>query len=128
MSLKYEQEVWTSVNVARFERLVKAAGLNLLTKWMPRFGVSLRYPTKLVAEYGTVQSLRIQTGAIVFSSQQAFESSTDQQCREAIIEMHRRLLQAAKTKQGDVEPSGMVLVKTDPPVIPEKAVVNYPAH
>lgn len=102
-----------------FESLIQASGLNLLSKWAPRFLVSLRVPT----EYG----VRIQCGRLLFASPSAFLVASTDEVVEAIAELKTRLSRASQTIQGDVARGGNVEVVTKANV-PAQAMINYPAH
>src|SRR5580693_5431340 len=100
---------------AQLEHLVSAAGLNLLNDHAPRFLVSLRV------------GLRIQCAALTFGTVQAFESATTEQTVVALALIKKRLLQAAKTQQGDIAQGGEVAVEIpEPQEVPSG--IQYPAH
>lgn len=106
------------MTISELEALVTDAGLILISKWAPRFLVSLRVPTT----YGT----RCQAGKIEFVSQHAFETATRDEVTVAINEIKARLERAAKTIQGDVAKGGTVFVGTQCAVA--SSGVQYPAH
>jgi len=106
------------VKQAEFEDLVTGAGLNLLSKYSPRFLISLYVPTT----YGQ----RIQTGKIEFASQQALEAASEEEVAIAITEIKARLERAAGTLRGEIHGGTVVKVATK-----EKATeagISYPAH
>src|SRR2546421_7027859 len=96
------------------EHLVTSAGLNLLNEHPPRFLVSLRV------------GLRIQCATLTFGTQQAFECATIDQTVTALALIKKRLLQAAKTQQGDVAQGGEVAVETPKPQTAPSSI-QYPA-
>jgi hypothetical protein len=106
---------------SEFEDLVSKAGLNLLSRWAPRFIVSLHVPTL----YG----MRRQTAVITFASHAALEAATTEEVQAAIKDAKARLAKAAKTQQGDIAHKDKGEVKV---VVEQKAVaavgINYPAH
>jgi hypothetical protein len=113
-----------------FEDLVAAAGLNLLSRWAPRFIVSLYVPIKILLENGsTVSSMRRQTAVITFVSRQGLEDATSEQCQDAIADAKARLEKAAGTKQGDIshKDGGEVKVVVAQ-VVKQETGVKYPAH
>jgi len=102
----------------QFERLVTGAGLNLLSKYSPRFLISLYVPTT----YG----YRVQTGKIEFASQQALEAASEEEVAKAIAEVRRRLERAAGTLRGEIHGGTVVKVATKEKAA--EAAINYPAH
>lgn len=110
------------MKVEHFEQLVLAAGLNIFSKYAPRFLVSLHVPTT----FGT----RIQTATIAFSSMKAFEAATDTEAQEAIDDTKAQLERAAQTQQGTMARGGVIKVRTKYDEEEEEAqkTVNYPAH
>jgi transcription elongation GreA/GreB family factor len=113
-----------------FEDLVTAAGLNLLSRWAPRFIVSLYVPIKIKLENGTVlTSTRRQTAVITFGSRQGLEDATTEEAQAAIDDAKGRLYKAAKTKQGDIahKDKGEVKVRVEQEVVAPVGI-NYPAH
>lgn len=108
-----------------FEALVQSSGLNLLSKWSPRFGVSLH----VAKSYGGVNGVRMQNGTISFASHAALEAATTEECQAAIDEMKARLFKASKTKQGNIshKDGGEVKVVVAQ-VVKQETGVKYPAH
>jgi hypothetical protein len=104
---------------AEFEDLVSKAGLNLLSRWAPRFIVSLYVPR----EFG----MRRQTAVISFASVEALEAATADECKSAIDETKTRLSRAAQTKQGDIAQGGEVRVRVEQEEVAPVGI-NYPAH
>jgi hypothetical protein len=114
-----------------FEDLVSRAGLNLLSRWSPRFIVSLYVPIKILLENGsTVTSMRRQTAVITFGSQKAMEAATVEEAQAAIDDAKTRLYKAAKTKQGDIahKDKGEVRVRVEQEEVADVVGINYPAH
>lgn len=110
---------------SEFEDLITAAGLNLLSRWAPRFGVSLH----VAKSYGGVNGVRMQNGTISFASHAALEAATTEECQAAIDEMKARLFKASQTKQGNISHKDGGEVKV---VVEQEEVapvgINYPAH
>ncbi|HEX3640125.1 MAG TPA: hypothetical protein VHV10_02420 [Ktedonobacteraceae bacterium] len=104
-----------------FEDLVQSAGLNLLSRWAPRFIVSLHVPTR----YG----MRRQTAVITFVTQEALEAATTEEVQAAIKDAKTRLFKASQTQQGDIahKDKGEVRVRVEQEVA-DVVGINYPAH
>ena len=109
------------MTIEHFEQLVTSAGLNVFSKYAPRFLVSLHVPM----QFGT----RIQTAAIAFSSMRAFEAATVEEAQEAINDTKSQLERAAQTKQGTMARGGVIKARTRLDEEEEtQKTVNYPAH
>jgi hypothetical protein len=104
-----------------FEDLVTAAGLNLLSRWAPRFIVSLYVPR----EFG----IRRQTAVISFASVEALEAATAEEVQAAIKDAKTRLFKASQTQQGDIahKDKGEVRVRVEQEEVAPVGI-NYPAH
>lgn len=88
------------MKVEHFEQLVLAAGLNIFSKYAPRFLVSLHVPKEIPLQNGgVVVSQRIQCDALVFDAAE-FDQMTPEQAKSRIAACVKRLERAAKTKQG----------------------------
>jgi hypothetical protein len=102
-----------------FEQLVAKAGLNLLSKWAPRFLVSLRVPTK----FGGYRS---QSGALIFALG-SFSRATEDEVSQSINILKKNLLRASRTLSGDIG-EGMVVQVETKQLVASAVGINYPAH
>jgi hypothetical protein len=90
------------MTIEQFEHMLTEAGMNVFTKYAPRFLVSLHVPKEIPLQNGSVvTSMRIQCDALVFEAAE-FAQLTHEQARDRIEACKKRLERAAKTKQGVV--------------------------
>ena len=88
------------MTIEHFEQLVTSAGLNIFSKYAPRFLVSLHVPKEIPLQNGSVvTSMRIQCDALAFGAAE-FAMLTPEQAKSQIEACVKRLERAAKTKQG----------------------------
>lgn len=86
----------------QFEQLVTSAGLNIFSKYAPRFLVSLHVAKEIPLQNGgVVVSQRIQCDAMAFAAAE-FAMLTPDVAQRQIDVCKKRLERAAKTKQGVV--------------------------
>jgi len=108
------------MTIEELEQLVKDAGLHLVSKWAPRFLVSLR----VEKEYGC----RYQSGRILYNSMRAFRDADKNETTKCIAELREALYRASQTQQGDVSHEGTVRIGNATKNSESAAGIGYPAH
>ena len=106
------------MTIPELEALVTGAGLHLISKWSPRFLVSLRVDKKF--------GCRRQAGKLEFESTEAFEAATTDEVTVAITELYDELLRASNRKQGVVKKTSVKVATNH--VVTAPTTINYPAH
>jgi len=79
------------MGINEFEKLISQAGLNLLSKYAPRFVVSLRVPQQIGTRY---------LCETISYAPAEFAMLTPEQAKQQIAACRAKLERAAKTKRG----------------------------